>query len=96
MFSQVADAIYNLGRIWYLSAKYTKAEEILNQALKVDPMFHNARIVIASIYLKRGDRKKAHELLMYVLKHDPENENAKANLLKIYKREVQDVRSQRD
>jgi Tfp pilus assembly protein PilF len=48
--------------------KYMQAEHPLKKAVRYDPSFTDAKILLAKIYLALGDREKARELAISTLK----------------------------
>ncbi len=63
-----AQALSNLGMVYYLEHKYPQAEEVLVKALKIDSSLVNARVLLGSTYWREGQTKRAVAELEPLLK----------------------------
>jgi Flp pilus assembly protein TadD len=60
-----------------------KAEQLYNQALKLDPDFEPLLMNVAGLKNFKGDTKGAVDLLKKILKRNPNNQQAKIILSRL-------------
>ena len=74
-----ADALANsqLGMNYFALGKLNLAEKYLDEARRLDPAhFSHPQLLLAEVYLRRGDKAKAVETLEEFLRYHPDAENA--------------------
>ena len=61
-----------LGYVYYASGRFANAQQILLEAVGLDPEYFPAQIHLAMNYLAQGNRPVARDILVNVLELDPE------------------------
>jgi Tfp pilus assembly protein PilF len=76
-------ALTNYGYLSLTIGNMQKAEQLYNQAIKLDPDFEPLLMNLAGLKNFKGDTKGAVELLKKILKRNPNNQQAQLILSKL-------------
>ncbi len=84
IYAQDAQTYYKQAYIYFTQENYTKAEELYQKAIELDPDYEDAHYWLGKVYRQIGDYGKALEQWKRVLQINPQNPYAFSYLLNSY------------
>lgn len=75
-----AEAIFQLGRLYFNQGKIDKAMREFKEAIRLNPNFANARYSLGICYQQKGEKEKAIQEFKKVLELNPGNEEVRKRL----------------
>lgn len=81
--SQLADAEYQLSKIYDREGHSTESKSLLESSLQLNPQQLDAQMTLGKLMIQMGNRLKAEQAFRAVLEIDPQNKPAQVELWKL-------------
>ncbi len=83
LFAQTPDELLSNSNEYFESRDYSKALELLNESISLDPTFAPAMFKSAIIYLRIGEMEKAQTMFNQAIEADDQNEEYRAEFERV-------------